>query len=96
MNILRLKEILKEKKITGKELAKNVEVTEASISNIVKGNSFPKPDLLKKIAKVLKVDIKDLFNSTLDEELNGFVEYKGTTYRIRNFEDLEKLLAEKD
>ncbi len=64
MNILRLKEILKDKEISGKELAEKVEVTPASISNIVQGNSFPKPDLLIKIANTLDIDIKDLFNST--------------------------------
>ncbi|MEO8236386.1 MAG: helix-turn-helix transcriptional regulator [Flavobacterium sp.] len=64
MNILRLKELLYEKGITGKELAEKVEVTPASISNIVQGNSFPKPDLLIKIADVLNVDVRELFLST--------------------------------
>jgi transcriptional regulator with XRE-family HTH domain len=67
MEILRIKEILKEKKISGKKLAGLVQVTEASISNIVNGNSFPKPDLLLKIADVLNVDVKELFNSTKNE-----------------------------
>jgi len=62
--ILRIKELLKEKKVSGKKLANLVQVTEASISNIVNGNSFPKPDLLLKIADVLNVDVKELFNST--------------------------------
>lgn len=64
MNILRLKEVLKEKGMSGKELSGRVGVTPASISNIVQGNSFPKPDLLLKIAEVLDVDIRDLFTST--------------------------------
>ncbi len=68
MNILRLKEILNEKGVTGKELAKETGVTPASISNIVQGNSFPKPELLQKIAQILDVDIKDLFVSTKGKE----------------------------
>ncbi|WP_298427382.1 helix-turn-helix transcriptional regulator [uncultured Kordia sp.] len=68
MNILRLKEVLKEKEITGKDLAEKVGVTPASISNIVQGNSFPKPELLVKIAKTLDVDIRDLFYPTKEEE----------------------------
>lgn len=68
MNVLRLKELLKEKGITGKVLAESVQVTPASISNIVKGNSFPKPELLLKIADKLDVDVKDLFYST--KEIN--------------------------
>ncbi|WP_046758801.1 helix-turn-helix transcriptional regulator [Kordia jejudonensis] len=64
MNILRLKEVLKEKEMTGKDLAEKVEVTPASISNIVQGNSFPKPELLLKIAQTLDVDIRELFHPT--------------------------------
>lgn len=64
MNILRLKELLNEKNVSGKDLAEKVGVTPASISNIVQGNSFPKPELLLKIAEHLDVDIKDLFLST--------------------------------
>ena len=68
MEILRLKELLKEKGVSGKELSEKVGVTPASISNIVQGNSFPKPDLLVSIAEVLEVDVKDLFNSTKNTE----------------------------
>lgn len=68
MSILRLKELLKEKGISGKELAEKVDVTPASISNIVQGNSFPKPDLLKQIAEALDIDIRELFISTKNAE----------------------------
>lgn len=64
MKILRLKEVLKEKGLTGKELAEKVNVTEATISNLVKGDSIPRKELLVQIAEVLDVDIKELFNST--------------------------------
>ncbi|MDC0118051.1 helix-turn-helix domain-containing protein [bacterium] len=64
MKILRLKEILKEKGITGKELALMVNVTEASVSNLVKGDSIPRKQLLIDIASALDVDLKDLFIST--------------------------------
>ncbi|MFV0189742.1 helix-turn-helix domain-containing protein [Empedobacter falsenii] len=64
MKILRLKEVLKEKGLTGKELAEKVNVTEATISNLAKGDSIPRKELLIQIAEVLDVDIKELFNST--------------------------------
>ncbi|QTD37047.1 helix-turn-helix transcriptional regulator [Polaribacter batillariae] len=64
MNVLRLKEVLKEKGISGKGLSEKVGVTQATISNISNGNHFPKPDLLLQIAETLDVDVKDLFNST--------------------------------
>lgn len=65
MELLRLKELLKEKGITSKELAEYVNVTPATISNIIKGKSFPKPELLLDISKALRVDIKELFYPTL-------------------------------
>ncbi|MGV0755798.1 helix-turn-helix domain-containing protein [Empedobacter brevis] len=77
MSILRLKEILNEKGIKGKELAEKVNVTQASISNIVNGNSFPKPELLQDIAKVLDINIRDLFTSTKEDD-------EETIYVLRN------------
>ena len=64
MEILRLRELLTEKKMSGKDLAEKINVTPASVSNIVQGNSFPKPETLLKIAEVLDVDVRDLFIST--------------------------------
>lgn len=68
MNLLRLKDLLNEKKITGKQLADSVGVTPASISNIVKGNSFPKPELLVKISEALDVEVRDLFKSKINSK----------------------------
>ncbi len=64
MELLRLKELLKEKDITGKDLAEKVGVSSVAISNITSGNSFPKPELLKSIAEVLDIDIRELFIPT--------------------------------
>ena len=92
MKLLRIREILQEKNITGKELAERVEVSPNSISKIITGQKFPRPDLLLKIAEVLEVDIRELFNQTKGAApLNGFVEYGGEIYKIREPEDLEKL-----
>lgn len=82
MEVLRLKELLKEKKINGKQLAGLVQVTEASVSNIVNGNSFPKPELLLKIADVLNVDVKELFNSTKEVNKEKIYIKKGSDYIV--------------
>lgn len=68
MSVFRLREVLKEKGLTGKELAEKVNVTESSISNLVKGDSIPRKDLLLQISEVLDIDVKDLFNSTKSKE----------------------------
>ncbi len=64
MSILRLKELLKEKGITGKVLAEKVDLSETAMSNIVKGQSLPRQEVLLKIAQTLDVDIRELFHPT--------------------------------
>ena len=61
MSILRLKEVLKEKKVTGKELADMVGVSQPAISEFVNNKSHPRPELLLKIAAALDVDLRELF-----------------------------------
>lgn len=80
MSILRLKELLKEKGISGKDLSDKVNVTPASISNIVQGNSFPKPELLLQIAETLNVDVRDLFNPTKSTESETIYAYREGNY----------------
>ncbi len=71
MNILRLKEVLTEKGVSGKELALKLGVSQNTISNIVKGYNFPKPTLLIGIAKVLDVDVRELLISTKEKDLSS-------------------------
>lgn len=64
MNVLRLKQVLKEKNVSGKALAERVGVSENTISFIATGKTQPRFELLLQIAKTLDVDIKDLFVTT--------------------------------
>jgi transcriptional regulator with XRE-family HTH domain len=92
MELIRLKEVLKERGITGNDLARAVGVHPMTISRIVSGSSFPSGDLLYKISKELDIDIRELFYKTKEtEELNGFIEYRGEVYKIKSTEDLNRL-----
>lgn len=97
MELLRLKEVMKEKGVTGVSLAEAVGITTTSVSNIVKGNNFPKPELLLNIARYLDVDVRELFHRTKINEgekmFTGHVEYEGEVYTINTIEDLENLLS---
>lgn len=64
MSILRLKEVLKEKGVTGKVLSEKIGVTENAISMIANEKRQPRFDLLLQIAETLDVDVRDLFNPT--------------------------------
>ena len=93
MEVLRLKDIMGEKGVSGKDLAEAVGVSPVSISNIVQGNSFPKPELLLNIASQLNVDVRELFKPTKGGAiLDGFVEYNNQIFRILSIGDLENLL----
>ncbi|MEO2061937.1 MAG: helix-turn-helix transcriptional regulator [Christiangramia sp.] len=83
MSILRLGELLDQKGFSGKYLAEQVDVTPATISNIKKGNHFPKEDLLIKIAEVLGVEVRDLFKT--NRKLSGqpiYVEQDGKYIKV--------------
>lgn len=56
---LRIKEILKEKGMTQKELAQKVGVAEISLSRSINGN--PNLETLQKIADALEVEMSELF-----------------------------------
>ena len=87
MNILRLKELLKEKGVTGKQLAEIVGVSQPAISEFATNKSHPRPELLLKIAAALDVDLKDLFISTKPQKSS-----KDIIQAIKNsIEDLEAL-----
>ena len=59
--MLRVKDILKEKGMTQKELAEKMGVAEISLSRSISATGNPSLDTLKKIADALNVDISELF-----------------------------------
>ncbi|WBV60266.1 helix-turn-helix transcriptional regulator [Chryseobacterium camelliae] len=69
MEILRVKEILNEKGWRNKDLADKIGTSENSVSAIVTGKKFPKPETLVKIADVLDIDIRELFNPSKSVDL---------------------------
>ncbi len=76
MEFLRLKELLKAKGITGKDLAEQLEITENAVSLIVNNKRQPRFELLQKIADILDIDIKDLFISSKGKE-TVYIEREG-------------------
>lgn len=67
---LRIKEVLKEKKITVVSLANSVGMAQPSMSNIVNGKSTPSLETLDKIADVIGVPVTDLFDRPKKDSLS--------------------------
>ena len=51
----------------------------------------PTMETLQKIATALNVQVWELFTASTTGEINGFVEYRGTIYKIQSREDLQQL-----
>lgn len=63
--MLKVKELMKEKRINQKELAQLSGITESSVSRYLKGNRTPRIDIIVNFAKALNVDIEYL----MDEDI---------------------------
>lgn len=87
---LRVKEILKLKQISQKELAERMGILPESLTRIITGN--PTLSTLENMAKALNVNIGDLFDNESDEKkINGYIEIDDKTYKIKSIEDFEKI-----
>ena len=91
MITLRIEEILRERGITKTQFADMMGVAKQNVNLLLNTNNTQK---MEKIAEVLGVKFTDLFvaDDQPQDELNGFVEYKGEIHRIRIKSDLENLL----
>lgn len=89
---LRIEEILKERGITKTQFADMMGVAKQNVNLLLNTNNTQK---MEKIAEVLGVKFTDLFvaDDQSQEELNGFVEYKGEIYRIKTRSDIVNLLG---
>jgi transcriptional regulator with XRE-family HTH domain len=62
--ILRIKDVMKEKGMSRDDLAKAVDVSTTTISNINSEKNYPSYPLLVQIASALDVDVRELLVST--------------------------------
>lgn len=71
------------------DLAQILGVTRITLTRNINGN--PTMETLQKIATALDVQVWELFTASTTGEINGFVEYRGTIYKIQSREDLQQL-----
>ena len=91
MQLLRLKELLSEKKVTSKSFAESLGFSQNTASNLVNGKSFPSGKDLVAIAQFFEVEVKDLFLSESEKILKPiYIEEDGKYIRIGEI-DPEKL-----
>ena len=86
---LRVQELCKERGMLMENLAQILGVTRITLTRNINGN--PTMETLQKIASALNVQVWELFTASTTGEINGFVEYRGTIYKIQSREDLQQL-----
>lgn len=74
-NILDLKDILDRQEITLKKFSEKTGLSYNYCSEIVRGDKFPRPDTLVKIAIALDVDIRELFKPTKEPNQRDMLRY---------------------
>ena len=92
---LRIKEVMQEKGVTGRELAAIMNKKPQYISNVVNGSGVSL-NVLAEIADKLQVDLKDLFMGSAPDpdELTAFVEFRGQMYVAHNYNQFEAIADE--
>ena len=89
-----IREILKQKGISIKELAGGMGITPSAVSQIL-ANPNPSIQQLERIANVIGVDVMDLFAQNFSY-INGYVETKDNIYPIKNREQFVSLIDKVD
>lgn len=90
-NILRLKDVIKEKNVTSKQLSELLGISETSISRIINGTQTPKLETLLKIANVLNIDIRELFISNLTSNKQTIYIKENDTFKEIGTLDIGKI-----
>lgn len=68
---MRVKELIKEKGFTSKEVAEKIGMTEVGLSIALSDRGNPSLSTLKKIAEVLDVPLAELFDKGYNNDING-------------------------
>ena len=92
----RIKELRNKKKMTQFELAESVQIDEKHLSHIETGRSFPKANLIEKIAEVLDVDLNSLFDFPVEksrEEILNIIIQKLYKMDEKELQKIHKLIC---
>lgn len=86
-----IKQLLKQRGMTFQQLADQLGIHRVNLSSSLAGN--PTISRLEEIAKILDVEVADLFSKSNKAEINGYLEYQGVVYKIGSIVDIEGILA---
>lgn len=90
---LRIVELAHAKGLTMADIAKQIGISRVNLSNSLNGN--PTLSRLKDVAKILGVEVSELFKPTSSKNsITGYLEFNGRIIKIDSIECLKKFITE--
>ena len=90
---LRIVELAHTKGLTMADIARQIGISRVNLSNSLNGN--PTLSRLKEVAKILGVDVSELFKPTSSKKsVSGYLEHNGHIVKINSVESIKKFIEE--
>jgi transcriptional regulator with XRE-family HTH domain len=90
---LRVVELAHSKGLTMADIAKQIGISRVNLSNSLNGN--PTLSRLREVAKILCVEVSELFKPTSTEnEVRGYLECDGRIVRIDSLDDIKRFISD--
>jgi transcriptional regulator with XRE-family HTH domain len=90
---LRVVEIAHAKGMTMADIAKQVGISRVNLSNSLNGN--PTLTRLTEVAKILGVEVAELFKTTpAEKKVSGYLEYEGRIVKVDSLDSIKLFIAD--
>lgn len=91
---LRIVELAHKKGLTMSDIAKMIGISRVNLSNSLNGN--PTLSRLREVAKILNVEVAELFKQSEKIQVNGFIEYNNKMVKVDSISALRCVMMELD
>lgn len=92
----RIRELRKSKKLTQEQFAELIGMEPSNISKMESGLHFPQPEKLEKLAKILDVNVSELFNFehfNNEEDLINYIDKSLKDFDLKTIELVYKFVC---
>jgi transcriptional regulator with XRE-family HTH domain len=90
---LRVVEIAHARGLTMADIAKQIGISRVNLSNSLNGN--PTLSRLREVAKILGVEVSELFRSvSVEKKISGYLEYDGCIVKVDSIEDVKRFITD--
>lgn len=90
---LRVVELAHAKGLTMADIAKEIGISRVNLSNSLNGN--PTLSRLKEVAKILGVEVAELFKPTSSgKTVSGYLEYDGRIVKVDSLDAIKRFISE--